>query len=106
MTIDASTGLVGQSTSTDGPNNDAPHLQNATIAGGGQGPGGASESKPVVDTALGAGKEVAQTAAEQATAVAGQAKEQLGVVVAKTKDELRSQLDARSQQAASGLNAL
>jgi len=107
MTIDAHAGLVAQSTSTDGLNAEALPEANAGIEGAQQTESAAADaSKAVMGTAVGAGKEVAHTAAEQATAVAGQAKEQLGVVVTKTKDELRSQLDARSQQAASGLNTL
>jgi hypothetical protein len=107
MSIEEQAGLVARSTSTDGSRPDPLMAEN----GGTPNPKqmastAADESKAVADTALGAGKEVAHTAAEQASAVAGQAKEQLGVVVSKTKDELKSQLDARSQQAASGLQTL
>jgi hypothetical protein len=107
MTIDAQAGLVGQPTGTDGTGAGGPPAQSSGMDAAKQKAAvAADESKAVMGTAVDAGKEVAHTAAEQVSAVAGQAKEQMGTVVAKTKDELRAQMDARSQQAATGLQTL
>jgi hypothetical protein len=106
MTIEEQAGLVARPTKPDGSRSEPSTAENGGASAREKASAAADESKAVASTAVEAGKDVAHTAAEQATAVAGQAKEQLGVVVSKTKDEFRSQIDARGQQAASGLQTL
>jgi hypothetical protein len=64
------------------------------------------QTAAVAGSAVEATKDVAREAATQASAVAGEAKDQIGHLVAQAKGELKSQADARGQQAAAGLQTV
>lgn len=64
------------------------------------------QTTALAHSATDASKVVAQEAGDQVSAVAGQAKEQISAVIGQAKDELKTQVDARSQQAAAGLQTL
>jgi len=93
---------------------EAPTTQPEAVDPAGPGHVGAKEmagaakeqTAAVAGSAVEATKDVAHEAVAQASAVAGQAKEQIGQLVEQAKGELKSQADARGQQAAAGLQTV
>jgi ElaB/YqjD/DUF883 family membrane-anchored ribosome-binding protein len=85
-------------------------MDNGSHAGPGDKQGVAEAAKQetaaVAQSAVETGKDVVHEAAAQASVVATEAKDQVGAVVGQVKDEVKSQLDARGQQAAEGLRTL
>lgn len=66
----------------------------------------AEESKAVAHAAADAGKDVVHEVTAQASVVAGQAREQFGVVLDQARNELKVQVEARTHQAAEGLQTV